>query len=271
MSRLFVAWNVNGYSDTIHNHLIDYIADKDPDLIFLSETKKRAEDLTEKFEQLVNYNYIINAHNPYNYHGVAMLIKKDLTFEEIEIKMDIITRKDTNSDEAAKGRIICIYLNNIGCVIGTYVPNSGSNEPQKLHYRVSVWDPRLSEILNQLADQAPTIWLGDINVALTDNDVSNPKIMANYAGFTLAERANLTNFLASKKWIDIWRENHPDVDFNYTWRGNPIKANTYRAGYGMRLDNIIISADLKEYVDKVYTEDLVTTSDHVPVCLRLFC
>ena len=37
-----LAWNINGYDDKIHNYIITLLKDE-PDIVFLSETKKNKE------------------------------------------------------------------------------------------------------------------------------------------------------------------------------------------------------------------------------------
>ena len=264
MSLKIFSWNINGYRDGIHEWLSEYIRTQAPDVIFLSETKKKPDFLKAKFDEFTDYEAIINSHTPWNYHGVAMLIRKNNTFSRIEVKMNIPTRKDTKTLEAADGRVIIIWLNQKFFVVGSYTPNSGHSDPVKLAYRTQTWDPAFVLLLEQLRRAGPTAWIGDINVALAETDVSNPVVMSTYAGFTLEERRNFWQLLNTGCWKDIWRDQHPD-DQVFTWRGtsDPLK-------YGMRLDNIILSDNLVKDADETY---MVYTcpkiADHIPICVNL--
>jgi exodeoxyribonuclease-3 len=254
-----ISWNVDGYNDESHNYLSSLIQTSRPDVVFLSETKKKKDNLIPFFDTFTEYNYIINSHDPSKYHGVAMLIRKDNSHEPFDIVMNIPVRKDSHSKEAATGRIIAIRLNDKINIIGSYTPNSGRSDQEKLDYRVKIWDPAFTYVLEILRNQGPTMWIGDINVALNDIDVSNPKTMKKYAGFTPEERANLNSLLCAGNWIDIWRHQNPDK-VEYTWLGYP-----HRANHGMRLDNIIVSSSLLPSMLNSYILSGSNSSDHAPI------
>ena len=255
MTYQFVAWNVDGYTQTIHNWLTAYLEENGPDVVFLSETKRSELVLRHFFDQFEHYRYLMNAHVPTQYHGVAMLIKKSHQYVEIPIKMNIQVRRDTKSNEAATGRLIAIQLNGELNIIGSYTPNSGTN----LDYRTKVWDPAFFQILELLRANRPTLWMGDINVALSDLDVSNPIAMSAWPDFTLPERQNLQALL-SAHWFDPWRLQHPQMR-DYSWVGRP-----HRPGYGMRIDNMIVSDTLLSKMKETYIlSDAPEESDHLPI------
>lgn len=259
---LFMAWNVNGYSDKIHEWLLSYVGVANPDVIFLSETKKKPEVLNPKFNEFVNYNYIINVHSPSQWHGVAILIRKDHSYKQIEINLGIPVRGDNKSNDPGLGRILAIHFNEELYLIGSYTPNSGNSDPVKLQYRTQIWDPAFFNLLQQLHNLGPTIWLGDVNVARDDIDVSNPKSMSKNAGYTPEERYNFHCILNSGDWIDIWRYQHPS-EVLYSWCGR------YRTPtvHGMRLDNILLSKSLlPRALNSFMIPDCSLDTDHIPVC-----
>lgn len=256
-----IAWNVNGYSDAIHSWMKTMLAEKKPDILLLSETKRREETLQEHFTELTDYNYIINSHSPPHYHGVAMLIRKGRTYQQFVVDMGIPARKDTTDNNPNTGRVITILFEGKYYIIGTYVPNSGMGREEyidKFNYRLYTWDPALSILLNACKKHGPTIWLGDINVAPTDIDVSAPKRMYKGAGFTPEERSNFAQFMAGG-WVDAWRTQYPQQRL-YSWRGSKLKKN-----YGMRLDNIIVSPDIAPYINGSFMIDSCPFSDHIPI------
>jgi exodeoxyribonuclease-3 len=257
-----ISWNVNGYTLDIHAWLFNFTQQHKPDIIFLSETRKPNYELTELFQVFTDYHVIINSHNPARWHGVAMLIRKDHSYQELTVKMNIPVRKDNKTQEAATGRLILIQLDQKFNIIGSYTPNSGHSDPVKLNYRVTIWDPAFFNLLETLRQSGPTIWIGDINVVLTDQDVSHPKVMKTYAGFTPEERANFNAILSTGHWIDIWRHQNPTTRA-YSWVGSP-----HRYNYGMRLDNIVISDSLVSQASTAYIlTDTPQSADHLPVGL----
>lgn len=259
-SYCVISWNVNSYNDDIHDWLKQVVLKSRPDIIFLSETKKKRDDLVLKFSEFTEYNAIINANDPARWHGVAMLIRKDHMFTHIDVKMNIGVRSDNKTSEAATGRIITILLNDQVYIIGSYTPNSGQSDNIKYDYRTNIWDPAFVNLLEVLRSKAPTMWIGDINVALDDIDVSNPKLMSHYAGFTTLERANFKSLLSTGNWVDVWRHQNPK-GVSYTWCGAPRKRN-----HGLRLDNVVVSGSLlPNTLNAFVIDDCAQSTDHLPV------
>ena len=258
-----VSWNVNGYKPDIHDWLKEFIKVNNPSVLFLTETKKTVEELHPYLSQFTDYNVIYNVHKPKHWHGVVMLINKKHTYEQFQINMGIPPRADCKDVSPTCGRIISISLDKKFYLVGTYTPNSGHGAPLKyLNYRIQ-WDKAFHEVLNFIRTNGAVVWIGDINVAATDLDVSNQKIMAKWAGFTPEERKSFNEFL-SGQWIDIWRKQHPGVKL-YSWRGSSRSPN-----YGMRLDNIIISKDLEPYTTNSFMiTDCECSSDHIPLGIQL--
>jgi exodeoxyribonuclease-3 len=259
-----MSWNVDGYTDAIHDWLKELLETEEPDVIFISETKKPLHILQTRFDELSNYHAIINAHIPTRWHGVAMLIHAKHKYERFSIQMNIPVRKDTHTDEASTGRAIAIKLNDDINIIGSYTPNSGQSDPVKLAYRTEIWDPAFVSLLEIFRKINPTIWMGDINVALTENDVSDPIRMSSWSGFTPQERINLDCILSSEYWVDAWRMQH-HTETGYSWVGR-----VRCPEHGMRLDNIIVSSDLtSRVIDTYILQECSEDTDHLPVGLIL--
>src|SRR5207253_7481334 len=107
----FIAWNVDGYNDEIHQWITNLIDSHHPTVLFLSETKKKKDDSLAYLNQFVDYNVIVNAHNPSKWHGVAMLIHKKYTYQQVAINMGIDKRCDSNDADPTTGRVIAIKIN----------------------------------------------------------------------------------------------------------------------------------------------------------------
>lgn len=283
-----VSWNVEKYSPAVHEWLTNFLRKQKPDVVLLSETKCRETALAVYFRDFSEeYASIVNAHQPSCYHGVAMLIRKDRKFMELPVEnsydFQIPERTDfekgTNSKKCATmGRVITIIFERNVVLVGTYVPNSGRSEQKKYEYRVNVWDPALQNYLNDCRESHPVLWIGDMNVAPTTKDVSNPRAMAKYAGFTPAERESFANFMNARApdggdlWVDLFRAQHGPEKQRFSWRGKPSSSGTYKSpkDYGLRIDNIIASSSLTcvwKTEDTGMIEDC-PLSDHVPVYAR---
>ncbi len=259
-----IAWNVNQYDNKIHKWLEEYIGENNPDIAFLSETKRSASTLSKWLEKFNGYTYIINTHNPTHHHGVAMLIKRDVKYVQEEVNLNISCRGDNKGENPIDGRIISLKLEGKYMLVATYVPNSGyGRNPKNYDYRVNSWDPALQKYLNECDKIYPTIWIGDINVAPLEEDVSNPVKMSQWPGFTDTERVSLVKFLGNE-WVDIWRVQHLKERL-YSWRGNAVECDTY----GLRLDSAIVSRRLMNRITSSFMVTDCPLSDHIPIGINI--
>lgn len=263
---LLVAWNVERYTSAVHAWLKHFLMEHTPAVVFLSETKRSKDKLEKSLSEFEDYNFITNVHKPSHYHGVAMLVRQGIRFTHTPATLSVPVRSDNVSGDPACGRVISVLVDDKYRLVGTYVPHFGrSAKDAKADYRINQWDPVLQEYLDECAKTHPTVWFGDINVALTEQDVSEPKKMKRWGGFTEAERKNFAKFFAGDRWIDVWRKAHP-YEKLYSWRGKDLQDNSI---YGMRLDNIVVSAGLEPQVTEAFMVNTCPLSDHVPVCARM--
>ena len=283
------SWNVDGLRDPIWAWLKKYLMEHKPHILCLNETKRTEAALQVLFAQIrQEYEAVINSHNPARYHGVAVLVRKDVPYRVLECgasssdaststtasgdsvwQMSCPPRSDTKSNNGKCGRVIALEILGKFHLVATYSPNAGVDRKQplkNLSYRLQKWDKSLFAALQKLRLSKPTLWIGDINVAPDVVDVSHPKQMCRWAGFTPEERASFSSFVKEYSWVDIWRHQHPK-SVAYTYRGKPDK---WSASYGMRLDNCIVSADLKDAItDSFMVADCSAATDHIPFGVRV--
>jgi exodeoxyribonuclease-3 len=153
----------------------------------------------------------------------------------------------------------------------------------RLKYKVE-WMERLRKwIATDLKSTAEhVIFGGDMNVALTNVDISNPSGNKKSAGFTKEERDQFKNFLGDG-WIDTWRHLHP-VDTEktqkhegaYTYWNTRSKARERNAGWridgvycGAKLLDASASASAGVSVEEAFICPQYLGSDHCPVGVSL--
>lgn len=264
---VILCWNIDGLREEVWAWMKPFLELNKPHILCLNETKKPLDILNAYFNQLKDYVALISVHTPPHNHGVAILVRKDVKWNPINFELGCLTRSDNKCGDPSAGRILAIQVEGQFNIVNTYVPNSGSNvdAPLKnLGYRVNVWDPALQNLLNRLDAWKPTIWIGDINVAPTDLDATQPDPGSEAAGFTKLEKQSFNKFMESGRWVDIWREQHP-TEPGYTFRG-------YGAAGQIRwrLDNTIISRSLKDRVTDSFTiTDCWARTDHLPFGIRM--
>jgi exodeoxyribonuclease III len=242
--ELVVSWNCDGLEADAMKWLSAFIEKEKPGVLCLNETHLSDEKTVATLKPFAGaYHILSNAHDPSRWHGVAMLIRKDLAFVPIAVSLgNCAVRSDNKTNDPAKGRILAVYLNSLDVrIVTTYVPNAGTgrtNPLRNLGYRTDSWDPAVAHFLEGQRKLSPTLWIGDINVAPADMDVTAPKTMARWAGFTTEERQSLDKlYFKTGNWVDVWRGKYPTLK-QYSWHGRNNSKN------GMRLDNAIASKDL---------------------------
>jgi len=280
-------WNINSVRAKID--LVDKLLLKhDIDILFLTETKIQPKLESElKFHD--NYSCIWNSNKNSYHHGTCFIYKKTLQIEllsdflptyeqEVEVKKkitknsDIIEEFRSTIDEITlkahntEGRILtikCTFNEKEIIIVGTYVPNSGSDRVQplkRLAYRVLSWDKSVYRYLLELEQKyGNVIWTGDLNTIRFDNDVLN--IKANIAGVTPEEIENFNSFLNDNLWIDTWHHLNSNITKckdRATW--GPFSK------FPLRLDYVICSPSLKDNIVSSFNDQKYTGSDHIPMC-----
>ena len=159
-------------------------------------------------------------------------------------------------------------------IANVYVPNSGQ-KLERLTYRTDEWDNQWLQFMQKRrADRGkPVIWLGDLNIAHTAQDVWNDgaKHLDTQAGVTPQERASFQKQLDSG-FVDAFRKLHPNSQAHYTYWS--MRAGNREPNKGLRLDYFICSPDLfSEDSDVVVRDSYMISdhygSDHCPVVLEI--
>ena len=266
-----ICWNINGWSVKLWDSIADMLHKDKPELLCLQETKVSDTILNNEAKPLFSaagYSIVINAHVPAMWHGILVAIRSGSDWTPLKANLDCTVRSDNRTSDACKGRLISVQHGKTKVtVVFTYVPNAGQ-QLKHLNYRLSIWNPTLYSYLKTTASEGKrTIWMGDLNVAPSTIDVSNPTTMKKYAGFTVEERKSHSMFLNDSKWVDVWRHQHPNEQ-QYSWRGR--HSNVTQKSYGMRLDAAIVSPDLLPRIKKSWIDTANTSSsDHVPIGIQL--
>mgnify|MGYP001180322689 CR=1 FL=1 len=254
-----ISWNVNGLRAAIKKDFNGFLAEANPDVICIQETKI-SPDLIAGFEfESYPFKYW-NCAQKKGYSGTCILSKQE------PLKVSYGLGIDQHDKE---GRVITTEFPSY-FLITVYTPNSQNHDenkrPRRLDYRTLEWDIAFLNYIKKLELNKPVIFCGDLNVAHREIDLSNPKTNRKYAGFTDEERANLDAILDAG-FVDSFRHLHPEAIDRYSWW-------SYRAGarqrnIGWRIDYFCVSSLLMDNITRADILDQVTGSDHCPVLLEL--
>lgn len=247
-----VSWNVNGVRAVVKKGFKEILADMNPDVLCLQETKAQDDQVQEALADIQGYHIYSNSAVKKGYSGTAILSKE----KPLSVTSDIgITEHDQ------EGRVLCAEFSDY-YLITVYVPNSGS-ELKRLSYRQE-WDKAFLSYLKELEKSKPVIVCGDLNVAHRDIDLARPKPNYNKSAGYMQEEIDGLDAYTKAGFIDTFREMNAD-QVKYSWwsfRGGARDRNV-----GWRIDYFLASKSLKSSLAEADILNDVFGSDHCPVSL----
>ncbi|MEM1051610.1 MAG: exodeoxyribonuclease III [Pseudomonadota bacterium] len=250
-------WNIN--SARLRLPIIErYLSDQSPDILCLQEIK--CEEHLFPAEALAKLGYKHQAIcGQKGYHGVA-------TISRVPIRE--YSRHDWQANGEARHVGVEVVGKNIR-VDNVYIP-AGGDEPdrdmnpkfgQKLDFlgRMTDWAKTIS---------APTLIVGDFNIAPLPSDVWGHKQLLKVVSHTPIEVETLGRFQAAHSWVDLGRHFIRDPERYYSWWS--YRSKDWRVNdRGRRLDHMWASPELatKATSHSILEEarDWEKPSDHIPL------
>lgn len=224
--------NINSIRAHIES-FIEILRNGEYDTILVQELK--VENASFPFILLDEYGYNIKVFGQKSWNGVAVFSKHSIE----DVTMGLPEYTDINS------RFIECVIDGRVRVINVYMPNGDNIESPKFQYKLE-WMNAFTKYISTLIDsEEPVIIGGDYNIAITDNDIWNPK---NYIGSSISapEARDIMQKWLDMGWIDAWRKLHPD-EIDYTWygyRGNDTVGNKQ----GLRLDYFLCNKTAEKII-----------------------
>ena len=249
-----VSWNVNGIRAIIKKDFNQSIAEINPDILCLQETKAQKHEVEKALTPfLENYQLFVNEAEKKGYSGVALLTKP----EPINVTYGMnIPKFDT------EGRIICAEYASY-FLVTVYTPNAGQGL-KRLDFKHE-WDIAFKNYVKALDAKKPVIICGDLNVAHQAIDLKNDK--SNYnktAGYTQIE-IDFSDLLNSG-FVDVFRHFYPNK-IQYTYWSYRFKARERNTGW--RIDYFLVSERILDKVIDIQILDQYFGSDHCPIALEI--
>lgn len=249
-----ISWNVNGIRAIAKKNFFESIAQLNPDILCLQETKAQDQEVEKTLTSLSHYHLYSNSAEQKGYSGTALLSKE---------KPLAVTYDMGIEEHDKEGRVICAEYPNY-FVVNVYVPNSGQ-QLERLDYRRQ-WDADFLIYLKGLEKKKPVIVCGDYNVAHRPIDLKNDKTNYNKtAGYTQIEIDGMDNFINSG-FVDTFRKLHPtEIAYSYwSYRFKSRERNT-----GWRIDYFLVSESILDKVENASILPEHLGSDHCPIMLAL--
>ena len=246
-------WNVNSLKVRLP-HLLDWLAEEQPDVVCLQELKLEDKAFPEDALRSAGYASAFAGQKTYN--GVAILSR--LPISDVQAGIPGFT------DE--QRRLIAATVGNVRIVCG-YFPNGQAVGSEKFAYKMA-WLEALTTWLDSELKKHPALaLLGDYNIAPEPRDAHAD--WKEEIHVSPAERAAFAALLALGL-RDAFRL-FEQADRSFSWWDYRMMA--FRRNFGLRIDHILLTEPLAArctacVIDK-RPRALERPSDHAPVVAML--
>lgn len=249
-----ITYNVNGLRAAVTKGLPEWIAQVEPDVLCLQETKLQPDQYpTELFEAMGYKSYLYSAQKK-GYSGVALLVKKEPDHVEYGIGIDIYDNE---------GRFIRADYGDLS-IVSVYHP-SGTSGDERQAFKMEWLSAFQEYILELQKTRKKLILCGDYNICHEAIDIHDPIRNATNSGFLPEEREWMTGFL-STGFVDTFRYMHPEKQ-EYTWWSYRFKARERNKGW--RIDYCMVNEAVCPQVKDAYILGDAVHSDHCPMVLEI--
>ena len=242
-------WNVNSLKVRLP-HLLGWLAEQQPDVVCLQETKQQDADFPHAELQAAGYHSVCSGQKTYN--GVAILSREPIADVQTGIPDFADEQKRVIAGTIADVRIVCVY-----------VPNGQSVDSDKYQYKLNWLAALTAWLKDELAKHPKLALLGDYNIAPEDRDVHDPQAWQGNVLVSEPEREAFKGLVALglRDAFRLFEQGGK----SYSWWDYRMLA--FRRNQGMRIDHILISNALQCtacMIDKA-PRKLERPSDHTPV------
>ena len=232
-------FNVNSVSSRMPV-LQRWLAANRVDVLCLQETKVVDEDFPVQDFTEMGYEVAFRGQKAYNGVAIASLEKPAET---------VFGFRD-GGDEDPETRLIRARFGDTW-VINTYVPQGKSIEHPDYAYKMAFF-ARLDRLFQEEREQSSRLlWVGDMNVAPTEMDVTNPRTKRDHVCFHESIR-RVFGDVVDGCFVDVFRKHRPG-EGEFTFWDYRVK-DALQRNIGWRIDHILASPALAELSVDCYAD-----------------
>lgn len=247
-----ITYNVNGLRAAITKGFTEWLAQEQPDVVCLQETKLQSDQYPLELFKEAGYNSYLFCAQKKGYSGVAILTKTEP--DHVEYGMGIEAYDN-------EGRFIRADYGDLS-IISVYHPSGTSGEERQAFKMV--WLEEFQKYVEELQKTRPKLIIcGDYNICHEPIDIHDPVRNAKNSGFLPEEREWMTRFL-SVGYIDAYRYLFPNKQ-EYTWWS--YRFNSRAKNKGWRIDYCMVSMAAREIIKDAKILNDAIHSDHCPMML----
>lgn len=249
-----ISYNLNGIRAAMKKGFAEWLAEENPDIIAIQETKA-TEDVVDCLPLLkLGYELHWYSAQKKGYSGVAVFTK---------IKPKQVYYGNEYEQSNFEGRVLTLEFENF-TLVNAYFPSGTSGELRQT-YKYQ-WLEEFHLYVTKLAETQPNLIIcGDYNICHKPIDIHDPVSNKNSSGFLPEERAWMDKWFDSG-FVDAFRVFNQNPH-EYSWWS--LRAASRERNKGWRIDYISVTEPLKEKLKGAAILQQVMHSDHCPVRVEL--
>lgn len=249
-----ISYNLNGIRAAMKKGFAEWLAEENPDIIAIQETKA-TEDVVDCLPLLkLGYELYWFSAEKKGYSGVAVFSK---------IKPLQVHYGNQFEQSNFEGRVIRLDFEHF-TLVNAYFPSGTSGELRQT-YKYQ-WLDEFYTYINELKKEQPNLVIcGDYNICHKSIDIHDPVSNKNSSGFLPEERAWMDKWFDAG-FVDAFRVFNQNPD-EYSWWS--LRAASRERNKGWRIDYISVSEPLKNKLKGSAILQQVKHSDHCPVKLEM--
>ena len=222
-------YNVNSVKSRLPILEVWLKSEKAPDILCLQEIKCQDADYPSGFFEDLGYKSVFKGMKSYN--GVAIISK----FEPEDVSFGLDDEALPEKEESEKARVVRARFGSFN-ILNTYIPQGKAIDNPDYPYKLKFFSRVKALLERNYTQQNKLLWVGDLNIAPTDIDVTNPKTKKDHACFHEDVKKAFADVMT---WglRDIFREHRPD-EGEFTFWDYRVK-NSLERNIGWRIDHII--------------------------------
>ncbi len=252
--KKIISYNVNGIRAAFRKGFINWLAQENPDILCIQETKAQPDQIDSAALEALGYHCYWFSAQKKGYSGVGILSKEEPKHIEYGMEIEKYDRE---------GRMLRADFDDFS-VLSIYHP-SGTIGKLRQAFKIQFLDD-FRAYVNELQKQLPNLILsGDYNICRLWIDIHNPAKQLESSGFLWEERKWFDDFLKNG-FTDSFRYfNHEP--HHYSWWS--YRTGSRQKNLGWRIDYHITTQALENRLIAASILPDAMHSDHCPITLTL--